>query len=140
MLAAGAIPLRPGVVELLDVLDEHGLPRAIATSTDHVRARRHLKHAGILARFDAVVTRTDVTHGKPAPDTFLQAASRLDVDPNVCLGLEDSHNGVPAAAAAGMMTIMVPNLLPPTDDMRELCVMICASLIDVRDEIARART
>src|SRR5204863_5187862 len=54
----------------------------------------------------------------PAPDPFLKAAEQLGVAPALCLALEDSHNGVRAASAAGMMTVMVPDLLPPTDEIR----------------------
>jgi beta-phosphoglucomutase-like phosphatase (HAD superfamily) len=67
-----------------------------------------------------------------APDPFLTAARRLGVAPEDCLGLEDSHNGVRAAHAAGLMTIMVPDLLDPTEEMREKCVHIARSLEEVR--------
>ncbi len=69
------------------------------------------------------------------PDPFLEAARRLGVDPADCLALEDSHNGVRAAHAAGMMTIMVPDLLEATEEMRDLCVAISRNLHDVRDLI-----
>ena len=132
-LCEGGIPLRPGVHALLDALDRHRLPHAVATSTGRALATRHLQEAGILHRFAAVVTRDDVTYGKPHPETFLTAASRLQIQPGACLALEDSHNGVRAASAAGMMTVMVPNLLPPTDEMKALCVGIRTSL----DELVR---
>ena len=127
------IPLRPGVHALLDALDRYGLPRSVATSTNRALATRHLREAGILHRFDAVVTRDDVTHGKPHPETFLTAAASLQTAPASCLALEDSHNGIRAASAAGMMTVMVPNLLTPTDEIRALCVGIRTSL----DELVR---
>ena len=77
----------------------------------------------------------------PARTPFLTAAARLGVDPMHCLALEDSHNGVRAAHAAGMMTIMVPDLLDATEEMRTLAVRIAHSLHDVRlllEEIKRA--
>ncbi len=135
-LCRDGMPLRPGVEALLAVLDEAGLPRAVATSTERSRARRHLEEAGILHRFDAVVTRSDVSQGKPHPETFLRAAEALAVAPSACLALEDSHNGVRAASAAGMMTIMVPDLLPATEETRRLCVAECTSLFAVAEALS----
>jgi HAD superfamily hydrolase (TIGR01509 family) len=137
-LCGTSVPLRPGVPALLDALDAWAMPRAVATSTARERARLHLRQAGILHRFDAVVTRTDVTHGKPHPETFLRAAASLAIDPADCLALEDSHNGVRAASAAGMMTVMVPNLLPATDEMRALCVGVRDRLDDLVQDLRDA--
>ncbi len=129
------VALKAGVIELLDHLDAAGLPRAIATSSSHAAVRRTLGPSGILPRFAAVVAAGDYARGKPNPDPFLVAAERLDVLPEHCLALEDSHNGIRAAHAAGMMAVMVPDLLAPTDEMRGLCLAIAASLHDVRDLI-----
>jgi beta-phosphoglucomutase-like phosphatase (HAD superfamily) len=74
----------------------------------------------------------DYAEGKPAPDPFLKAADRLGVDPRLCLALEDSHNGVRSACAAGMMTVMVPDLLPASEDIRGLCVAVITDLHGVR--------
>ena len=65
-----------------------------------------------------MVAHGDYASGKPAPDPFLKAAERLGVAPALCLALEDSHNGVRSASAAGMMTVMVPDLIPPTDEIQ----------------------
>lgn len=128
------LQLKAGVIELLDDLDALGLPRAIATSSSHAAVERQLgKLAG---RFQAVVAHGDYAKGKPSPDPFLTAARRLGVAPAACLGLEDSHNGVRAASAAGLMTIMVPDLLEATEEMRGLCVAVAETLHDVRDLLA----
>jgi len=124
--------LKAGVIELLDHLDQAGLPRAIATSSPHEAVEAHLTPSGVLTRFDAVIARGDYEQGKPAPDPFLNAAKALGVAPEDCLALEDSHAGVRAAHAAGMMTVMVPDLLDPTEEMREKCVHIAESLHHVR--------
>jgi HAD superfamily hydrolase (TIGR01509 family) len=131
-MAETQLCLKSGVVELLDALDDADLPRAIATSSSHRSVTRHLKPHGVLERFQAVVAHGDYERGKPNPDPFLTAALRLGVAPEDCLALEDSHNGVRAAAAAGMMTIMVPDLLDPTDEMQALCVRIARDLHEVR--------
>jgi HAD superfamily hydrolase (TIGR01509 family) len=129
------VALKAGVVELLDHLDAAEIPRAIATSSSHRAVERTLAASGVLPRFNAVVAAGDYTRGKPDPDPFLTAAARLAVAPEHCLALEDSHNGVRAAHAAGMMTVMVPDLLSPTDEMREKCLAIAESLHHVRDLI-----
>ncbi len=126
------VALKPGVVELLDHLDAAGLPRAVATSSSHAAVELQLGRNGLLARFDAIVAAGDYARGKPNPDPFLTAAKRLGVDPVHCLALEDSHNGVRAAHAAGMMTVMVPDLLEATDEMHGLCVTIAETLHHVR--------
>ena len=66
----------------------------------------------------------------------MKAAERLGVRPEHCLALEDSHNGIRAASAAGMMTVMVPDMLEVTDEMRELCLHIAETLHEVRDRLA----
>jgi HAD superfamily hydrolase (TIGR01509 family) len=131
--------LKAGVVELLDYLDAEGLPRAIATSSPHEAVEAHLGPNGVLHRFDAVIARGDYARGKPAPDPFLNAAKALGVAPEDCLALEDSHAGVRAAHAAGMMTVMVPDLLDPTAEMLEKCVHIADSLHQVLDLIRGPR-
>lgn len=125
--------LKAGVLELLSHLEEMNIPRAIATSSSHTSVRNHLEANGVMARFNAVIARGDYPNGKPAPDPFLVAAKALGVPPEHCLALEDSHNGVRAAHAAGMMTVMVPDLLAPTDEMRDLAVAIADSLHHVLD-------
>jgi HAD superfamily hydrolase (TIGR01509 family) len=130
-LAQAEICLKAGVVELLDHLDEVGLPRAICTSSRHQDVQHHLGAHGLKARFHAILAQGDYPRSKPHPDPYLKAAEALGVDPADCLALEDSHNGVRAASAAGMMTIMVPDMLDPTEEMRSLCVRIARDLHEV---------
>lgn len=130
--------LMAGVVELLDHLDRAGLPMAVCTSTGRDKALLHLEKVEILSRFRHVVTRDDVTRGKPHPEPYLTAAARLGVDPADCLALEDSHNGIRAAHGAGMMAVMVPDLLPATDEIKALCHHVADDLHAVRALLARA--
>jgi len=130
-LSAG-IALKAGVVEILDQLDALGLPRAIATSSSLESVRASLGPHSLVDRFHALVTRDVQTRGKPHPEPFLKAAEALGVDPADCLALEDSHNGVRSASAAGMMTVMVPDMLDPTEEMETLCVRIARDLHEVR--------
>lgn len=128
--------LKPGALELLDLLDKLGLPRAIATTSSRATVQRHLEAHDLVGRFHQIVAHGDYARHKPAPDPFLKAAEQLGVAPELCLALEDSHNGVRAASAAGMMTIMVPDLLPPTEEIRALCTHIVLDLHEVHRLIA----
>ena len=126
-----AVPVKTGVVELLDELAARRIPMAVATSSRARNAHHHLDSAGLIARFETIVTRDDVVAPKPDPEPYLLAASRLAQDPRSCLAIEDSHTGVRAAHAAGMQTIMVPDLLQPSEDVLRLC-RVMASLHEVR--------
>ncbi len=131
-----AIPLKPGVGELLDHLEAHAFPRAVATSTARQNAIYKLTKVGLLDRFHGLVGGDEVAAGKPAPDPYLKAAKLLDVDPARCLALEDSPNGLRAARAAGMTVIMVPDLIAPTDSLRDVAHHVMDDLHIVRDWIA----
>ncbi len=132
VMAVTDLTVKPGVKELLDTLDELQMPRAIATSSAHSTVQRHLTSHGIVGRFHKIVAHGDYISSKPAPDPFLKAAQELNVSPHLCLALEDSYNGVRSAAAAGMMTIMVPDLHNPTSEIESLCVSIAPDLHQVR--------
>ncbi|OAE48613.1 HAD family hydrolase [Agrobacterium tumefaciens] len=128
VMMADGVALKPGVVEILDLLDSLDIRRAIATSSRHDSVTRHLGPYDLLKRFDTIVARGDYTEPKPAPMPYLTAARRLSLDPGRCLALEDSYSGVRSATSAGMMTIMVPDVAPPTEEMREKCVAVASDL------------
>jgi HAD superfamily hydrolase (TIGR01509 family) len=128
VMMADGVALKPGVTEILDLLDSLDIRRAIATSSRHDSATRHLGPHDLLKRFDTIVARGDYTEPKPAPMPYLTAARRLSLDPSRCLALEDSYSGVRSATSAGMMTIMVPDVAPPTEEMREKCVAVASDL------------
>jgi HAD superfamily hydrolase (TIGR01509 family) len=134
-IVEAGVPHRPGIIELLELLVEHQLPRAVATATRQPLASRKLEAAGLLRYFDAVATSSEVAHSKPAPDIYLLAAHRLGVDPAHCLALEDSPTGVRAALAAGMTTVQVPDLLAPDEQVRALGHRIVGSLHEVRQQL-----
>ena len=105
------MPWRPGAVELLASLQEHGVPCALVTMS----YRRFV--APILAAlpegtFAHVVTGDAVLHGKPHPEPYLKAARALGVDPADCLAIEDSNTGARSAEAAGCTVLVVPNHVP----------------------------
>jgi HAD superfamily hydrolase (TIGR01509 family) len=129
---AGTVPLKAGAMELLDALRHCGLKVAVATSASRQAAELQLGRSGLRAHLPVVVTRDDVARGKPYPDLFLRAAELLGVAAAECLAVEDSFNGIRAAHAAGMMPVMVPDLLTPTDEMHGMCIRIARDLHEVR--------
>lgn len=136
-ICTAGVPLRPGALELLQHLEAIAMPIALATSSGRTTAEDHLTSAGVRSFFETLVTRDDVERGKPHPEPFLKAARHLDVEPALCLALEDSHNGVRAASSAGMMTVMVPDLLEATPEIEALCTHIAADLHEVRGILER---
>ena len=131
--------LKPGALELLDLLDELEVPRAIATSSSRATVERHLAAHRLAGRFHHIVAHGDYVRHKPDPEPYLKAAEGLAVLPALCLALEDSHHGVRSAASAGMMTIMVPDLLPATDELRALCLHVVPDLHDVHRVLLAGR-
>jgi HAD superfamily hydrolase (TIGR01509 family) len=142
---AQGLPVKPGTRELLDALGDARCPVAVVTSSSRKTADTHLTLAGIRARFDTILTRDDVTHGKPAPDLYLLAAERLRAPPAHCIAVEDSSVGVTAAFTAGAITLMVPDLLQPDAATRDKCAAVLPDLhgvldlLQARGEFANAR-
>lgn len=126
------LPVKPGVVEMLDFLARRGLKLAVATGSGRITADRHLARAGLIDRFAAVATRDDVLNAKPAPDVYLEAARRLGVAPEHCIAFEDSNVGLTAAHAAGTMAFMVPDILPPLPEVRAKCLRVFDDLHEAR--------
>lgn len=131
-------PLRPGALRIVQTVATLGMPCAVATSSRRINADAHLGHMGLSEYFQAVLTRDDVANGKPAPDLYIAAAAALGIAPSACLALEDSHNGIRAAHAAGVPVIMVPDLLPPTDAIAALCIAIAPDLARVTEWLLEA--
>ncbi|MEI6419228.1 MAG: HAD family phosphatase [Sphingomonadales bacterium] len=124
-------PVKPGAHDLLAALAQAGIPCAVATSSEQALARAHLGHAGLLGHFSGIIGCDDVARGKPAPDPYLAAAALLGVTPGQALALEDSHNGVRSAHAAGVPVVMVPDLLPATAEMRGMARAVLPDLASV---------
>ncbi len=103
----------PGVVALLEALDEH-VPIAVASNNGETIVRVALDIAGIGGFFQAVVCASESLPGKPAPDVYLAAAAALGADPSRSVAIEDSATGATAARAAGCFTIGVPSIAGST--------------------------
>ena len=123
-------PAKPGMERILQETRRLGLRAALGTSSRAVYAHAMLWLAGIEGHFQVLVTRDQVQVGKPAPDIFLRAAGLLECEPGDCLVFEDSITGLNAAFAAGMRAIMVPDLIPPTAELRSRCLGVFPSLVE----------
>ncbi len=129
---------KPGLGELLAYLKQNAYLTAVATATDWERTKRYLGSIGRLSYFDEIVCAPMVANGKPAPDIYLEAARRLNVEPSQCMALEDSPNGILAAYRAGMYPVMVPDLSEPDEDTKKLlyrCVGDLSQVIDLLKNI-----
>jgi HAD superfamily hydrolase (TIGR01509 family) len=110
-----APPLIPGAVDAVRRIGAW-VPLAIASSSNRELIDVVLRVSGLAADFAATVSSEEVPRGKPSPDVYREAARRLDVDPALCGAVEDSHNGIRSAKAAGMRVVAVPNPHYPPDD------------------------
>ena len=149
---AGKLPMKKGVTELLGFLKEKDVRIALASSGDRKHVERLLGNADILDYFEAIAGGDMVARGKPAPDVFLKALEELnrmrrengdtdvretEIQPADCLVIEDSYQGIRAACAAGMPVVMVPDLLPPTEECSEKTEAVFTSLEEVKEYMKR---
>jgi HAD superfamily hydrolase (TIGR01509 family) len=100
----------PGLHDLLEAIEGRSLPKAVATSSGRAYLERILGRFELLSRFHFTLTAEDVERGKPDPEIYLRAATRLGVRPEEMLVLEDSHAGTTAAVAAGAVTVSIPTI------------------------------
>ena len=127
------IPLLPQVKETLEYLKEKGYRLALATSTGRATAARQLKAVKIFDYFEACAFGDEIERSKPAPDIYLKAACDLGVEPKLCVGVEDSPNGIKSVAAAGFKAVMVPDRIEPSDEIKSLCWKIGKPLSFLRE-------
>jgi HAD superfamily hydrolase (TIGR01509 family) len=111
--------LLPGVGRYLQDARQFDLKTGIASSSSRAWVMEHLARLGVAADFDVIVSRDDVLKSKPDPELYQLALARLQVRADEALALEDSHNGVRAAKAAGIFCVAVPNPLTATQDLRD---------------------
>ncbi|MEE4299145.1 MAG: HAD family phosphatase [Pseudomonadales bacterium] len=106
-------PAKPHALELLARLAELGVPVAVASSTRRTAVEQRLETAGLLRYVAAICAGDEVSEGKPHPEIYLTAADRIDAAPVCCIAIEDSLHGARSAHAAGMRTVLVPDLVVP---------------------------
>jgi len=129
-----APPLIPGAVEAVRRCAERW-PLAVASSSNPELIEVVLDVAGLHDVIPVVVSSQEVARGKPAPDVYLEAARRLGVEPQLCAAVEDSHNGIRSASAAGMRVIAIPNPhFPPDETALAQADMVLRSIDELTPE------
>ncbi len=131
----GGLPVKDGVREILQYLKENGFRIALASSSRRESVMRHLERAGLTDYFETVIGGDMVKHSKPRPDIYRMACGELGINPAEAYAIEDSPNGIRAAYSAGMQAIMVPDLIAPTEEMRQLSCVICKDLFEAKQYI-----
>ena len=127
------LPEKPGLHEILQYVKEKGFKMAVASGSRMEIIKHNLKKAGIEDYFEALASGHEVENGKPEPDVFLLAAERLGLAPAECYVIEDGVNGAKAGLAAGCATIMVPDLIEPDEELRQRCIGVYETLLDVKE-------
>ena len=125
------IPIKDGLIELLDYLTVNEYKFTVATSSDREAARYNFEKAGISKYFTEIVCGDMIARGKPEPDIYLRASEIIGVPPCECLALEDSPMGILAAYRAGLKPVMIPDLVQPDEETKGLLHSQLNSLHDV---------
>lgn len=130
-LSTHDIPIKKGLFELLDALKERDYKMVVATGTTRINADRWLNKAGVMSYLDGVVGGDEVVYSKPHPEIFLKAAELINVPIEECFVLEDSFNGIRAAAAAGATPVIVPDQDAPPQEIVDLCYRVLNDLSEM---------
>lgn len=131
------VPLKTGARELLQFLKINGWRVGLASSTRVQRVEEMLKATNLYDFFEVIVGGDMVEKSKPEPDIYLDVCEKMQINPKDTYAIEDSHNGVRSAAAAGLKVLHVPDMLKPTEEMEQLSYMIFPDLIEVREYLAK---
>ncbi|WP_304942417.1 HAD family hydrolase [Vallitalea guaymasensis] len=130
-MSLNGVPMKEGLIEFLEYCRTMEIPTAVATSTNRSDAIELLEKVDIVGYFNTIVCGDEIEKGKPEPDIFLLASKKLGVNPERCIVLEDSENGILAATRANMIPIWIPDIIAESDIARENARYICDSLNEV---------
>ncbi len=126
------MPVKRGIRELLQYLKDSGYRIGLASSSRYADIQKELRMADLDGYFDKIVGGDHVKRSKPEPDIYIAACQAIDARPEEAYAVEDSYNGIRSASRAGMMPIMVPDMLEPTPEMEGLCVAVLQDLTAVK--------
>lgn len=127
------VPLKKGLLELLQYLKSNNYLTIVATSSTRVRVDHILELANITQYFNDSICGDEVTHGKPNPEVFLRACQKLGVEPSEAIVLEDSEAGIQAASSANIPVICIPDMKYPEPEYEKMTTQILNSLDQIID-------
>lgn len=130
-LEKNGVPVKLGLIELLNYLDEEKIKKVVATSSYRKVAENVLIRANVYNRFDDIICGDEIKESKPLPDIFLKALEKLNLPADEVIVLEDSRMGILAAYRAKIKSIMIPDILPADEETKKLYFKECKSLLDV---------
>ena len=129
------VPAKAGLRECLEVVKGLGLRCAVASSTPHARVCEYLTKLGVIDYFELIQSGEDIPRGKPNPDVFLLVCKKTKVDTAHAVVLEDSNNGLKAAAAAGIRSIWIPDVVVVEKSVKKTIWRQGNSLAEVPDMV-----
>lgn len=132
------LPIKPTVHEALSLLKENGVKLGVATATRLDRTEEYLDRAGLRNYFDELISARSVIQGKPAPDVYIYACSKMNVKPSDAFAVEDAPNGVKSADAAGCRVIMIPDMTEPDEEDWKHIVKRADNLFEAAKYIIKA--
>ncbi len=132
------LPIKPTVHEALSLLKENGVKLGVATATRLDRTEEYLDRAGLRNYFDELISARSVIQGKPAPDVYIYACSKMNVKPSDAFAVEDAPNGVKSADAAGCRVIMIPDMTEPDEEDWKHIVKRADNLLEAAKYIIKA--
>lgn len=131
------LPVKAGAREILTYLREEKIPLGLASSTRLAVVTQELKDAGLYEYFQTVVGGDLLKNSKPAPDIYLMTCERMGVPPVKSYAIEDSYNGIRSAHSAGLHPVMVPDMMPATEEMRDLSEAVFEDLFQVKEYLEK---
>lgn len=138
-IETNGLPVKPGTYQLFQFLKENHYRIGLASSTREAVVREEMKSIGLLDYFHVVVGGDMVSNSKPHPEIYLTAAKLLGVSPNQCYAVEDSPNGIRSAYQAGMATLMVPDLIAPGEELKQMIFRQFQNLLELQDFLAASQ-
>jgi len=133
LAAEQPMPLKPGIRQLLEDLQERAVPCCVASSSPKATVELYLKQTGLDGHFSFIMSGDNLTHSKPDPEIFLACLQHYGVPPQEAVVLEDSEPGIRASVRAGIPVICIPDMKEPCEELRQQCLLAAGDAFEVRD-------
>lgn len=137
-IESDGMPVKKGAREILEYLYSVDFIVGLASSTVYDKVIEHLERAGMRKYFRVIVGGDMIAHSKPDPEIYRTACRQLGVEPSETAAVEDSKNGIISAHRAGMIPLLVPDLVEPTEEMLSMSQQCFESLVEAKDFLKRS--